>query len=183
MPAPTPRPPPQTQYSAPGSTCSLDSAQHAFGRKRSLCCRYQLPEDLDTVGDLMEHLVDRFQLSRPADGLQLSVDKYTLLSDAGLSIVREGDLMSVHAAAPALPSTASARGKRKTPADPTRPAKKRLTKAQTVLLALEAATAPNAAVQSEAAPATELPSSSDGSPDASGGCRSFDTTDLAACPF
>jgi len=134
--------------------------------------RCQLPDDTDTVGGLAEHLVDKFQLSQPAGGLRLSVDGYVLLPDAALSIVRDGDLMTLAATALALPSSATAGRKRTLARDLSRPAKKRCTAAQPAVLALKAKSAQGPPASGEAAPSEQATSSADASPVASSGCRS-----------
>ena len=155
-----------------GTPVNLLLADHEVDESGPCLNRYQFPDNTDTVGGLAEHLVERFKLSQPADGLRLSVDTYTLLPDAAVSILRDGDLVTVAATALALPPTAVAGRKRTLPRDSKRPAKKQCTAAQSVLLALKAKPAQSPPGNSEAARSEQANTSADASPVASGACTS-----------
>ena len=137
----------------------------------------------------MVHLVERFQLFQRATSLRTAVDGYALLSDAAVSIIRDGDLLSVTASAAALPSTAANSGKRKPALEHSRPTKKRRTAVKAAPLALAAPSAPEAAIQGRTAALQQASGSPEATPSASGkytlgidcclggfpcGCRSID---------
>jgi hypothetical protein len=104
---------------------------------------------------------------KPRDSLQLTVDAYALLPDAALTILRDGDLISVAVTAPALPAVVKGRRKRALPdAELEQPVKKRRTAAKAALEAplLLAAATPGG-------PSEQASSSSEASSLAHGVCR------------
>ncbi len=119
------------------------------------------------MADFRDHLTERFAILKPRDSLQLTVDAYALLPDAALTILRDGDLISVAVTAPALPAVVKGRRKRALPdAELEQPVKKRRTAAKAALEAplLLAAATPGG-------PSEQASSSSEASSLAHGVCR------------
>ena len=160
---PDPRPP---QPSPPDDHVAVRQAPGCAPARR-----YEVPGDKHSVAVFREHLTERFAISKPGDSLQLSIDGYALLPEAALTILRDGDLVSVAVTAPALPAAAKGRRKRALPdADPEQPVNKRRTAAKAANLALEAPPLPAAAAPSAQDPLEKASSSSEASSSADGGC-------------